>query len=180
MSGPKLLRAVSRHVAFMRAEPAASAAHWRGVLTSQLRGGGGGSAAAGSRRRALREEEEEEGSERLVAEYAHLLSALSEKRKLQILDSGAETIMSPQELTRLAARRVGLDVPEEYGAASGQAGQSAARKLNAVRDRLEAEHARAADGGAGDEEARNREERIRAVSAKAQAALAAEQFRRSR
>ena len=31
-----------------------------------------------------------------------------------------------------------------------------------------------------DEEARNREERIRAVSAKAQAALAAEQFRRSR
>ena len=88
--------------------------------------------------------------------------------------------MSPQQLTRLAAKRVGLDVPEEYGELSGDAGQAAALKLNAVRERLEAEHELAADGGADDEEAREREARIRAVSAKAQAALAAEQFRRSR
>ena len=179
MSGRRLLRAVSRHVAFMRAEPAGAeaAAHWRGVLAPQLRDAG---AARQCAARALPEEEEETGSARLVDEYAHLMSALSEKRKLQILDAGAETIMSPQELTRLAAKRVGLDVPEEYGEASGKAGGAAALKLNAVRERLEAEHALAADGGEDDEEARNREERIRAVSAKAQAALAAEQFRRSR
>lgn len=135
---------------------------------------------ASSLARALREEEPETGSARLIDEYRHLVESLSEKRKLQILDAGAETIMSPQELTKLAAKRVGLDVPEHYGDMSGQAGHTAALKLNAVREKLEAEHALASDSGADDEEARAREERIRAVSAKAQAALAAEQFRRSR
>ena len=179
MSAARLLRSVSRHVAFMLAEPAGASAarRWRAVLSQQIRAD---ELPGASSARALPEEDGATGSGRLVEEYEHLISALSEKRKLQILDAGAETIMSPQQLTRLAAKRVGLDVPEEYGELSGDAGQAAALKLNAVRERLEAEHELAADGGADDEEAREREARIRAVSAKAQAALAAEQFRRSR
>ena len=79
--------------------------------------------------------------------------------------------MSPQELTRLAAKRVGLNVPDEHGEGSGEAGKAAAVKLHAVKERLEAEHAMAEDGGADDEEARARGW-IRVVAAKAQAALA--------
>ena len=178
----RLLRAATRHLKFMRPEPQASACarQWRASLAAQLRGGsgeaGGAPPAAGAL--ALRDEDPTGADARLVEEYSHLLRSLGQKRRLQILDAGAETLMSPQELTRLAAKRVGLDVPKEFGEARQEGTAAAAGRLTAIRDRLEREHE-----GLGDEdedEARAREARIRAVAAKAQAALAAEQFRRSK
>ena len=44
--------------------------------------------------------------------YKSLLVAVQEKRRLQMLDAGTETFMDEKERAQLAARRVGLNVPE--------------------------------------------------------------------
>lgn len=116
------------------------------------------------------------GNERLVDEYSYMIESLSEKRRLQILDAGAETILSPEELTRLAAKRVGMDVPDSFGDVSSEANRASAATLNKKLQEklLESEQLGEDDS----EEGRLRQKRIHAIAQSAQNALAAEMARR--
>ena len=57
-----------------------------------------------------------EDAERITRDIESLLDAVQEKRRLQMLDAGTETFMTEKERTYKAARRVGLDVPENIEA----------------------------------------------------------------
>lgn len=50
-------------------------------------------------------------SYRLLETYHQLQKDIAERGRLYELDTGAEVVLSPKELTRRAAARVGLDVP---------------------------------------------------------------------
>ena len=174
----RLLNAVSTHVSFFKLDAAgggeAIASQWRTTIMASLKRD---ESNAIKESRLLREESGTDlGNDRLVNEYAYLIESLSEKRRLQILDAGAESILSPEELTRLAARRVGLDVPDNFGDVSSEATRASAATLN---KKLQEKLLEAKELGTDDsEEGRLRELRIQAIASTAQNALAAESLRR--
>jgi hypothetical protein len=51
---------------------------------------------------------------RLMMRYQEMLSNLNERQKLYDLDQGAEEQFSPKELSRRAAARAGLQLPETF------------------------------------------------------------------
>jgi hypothetical protein len=177
----RLLNAVSNHVKFFKLDSAgggdAIASKWRNTIMTSLKREESDSV---KESRLLRSEKKlknnDLGSERLIDEYSFLIESLSEKRRLQILDAGAETILSTEQLTRLAARRVGMDVPDHFGDVSSEANRAAAATLNKkLQEKLqEAEYL----GEDNSEEGRLREKRIQAIAQTAKDALAAELSRR--
>lgn len=51
---------------------------------------------------------------KVAFDFYQLRKDLKERARLHELDSGAESQLSPKELSRLAAARAGLQLPEEY------------------------------------------------------------------
>ena len=52
---------------------------------------------------------------KMAYDFSVLKADLRERGALHTLDGGADTKMSPKELSRLAAHRAGLELPEAYG-----------------------------------------------------------------
>ena len=50
--------------------------------------------------------------QQIASEYSMLLSDLSERLRLQKLDTGAEEKLTPKEMSRRAAARAGLQLPK--------------------------------------------------------------------
>ena len=179
----RLVKAVTEHVSFYRLDDAAAVAsvkNWRSIFMTRYETNSEESSFEKSR--LLRSEKLNNlsgsvGTERLIEETAFLVESLSEKRRLSILDAGAEMSMSPEQLTRLAARRVGLEVPTSFGDVSGEATRASAENLQLkLREKME----EAASLGIDDtDEGKLREARIHAIAAKASNALASDLARKA-
>jgi len=48
----------------------------------------------------------------LAQDYLNLLADLAERKRIQLLDTGAENKLSPKEMSRRAAARAGLQLPD--------------------------------------------------------------------
>ena len=173
MSMKRLLSAAASHVSFYKLETAAATQTqdtWKNIFSKLL-----SSDNDDKKSHLLRAEEDlnaKEGKEKLIDEMSYLIENLSEKRRLQLLDAGAESLLNPEQLTRLAARRVGLEVPENFGDVSAEATKASAQTLQSkLREKMEEVEAM---GDSNTDEGKLREKRIRAIAEKAKNALASD------
>jgi len=174
----RLVAAATSHVSFYQLENAAAATtRWQQTIHTLMDRKESDTFVKSRLLQSEQDEDTKKGNERLLEETAFLVENLNEKRRLQLLDAGAEALLTPEQLTRLAARRVGLEVPENFGDVSAASTAASAETLQLkLREKLDEAEALGSDDT---DEGKLREKRIRAIAEKAQHALSAEKARRS-